>query len=822
MTPSTGSATVDCPADAVAAGETGSQITLPTVTDVCGNTLNPTLTTTPSAVSCEGDMVYVYTYEDCAGNTATYTFTYKIDMPEFTVTPSTGSATVDCPADVLAAGEEGSAITLPTVTDACGNTLIPDLTTEPESVDCEGEMVYVYTYTDCAGNIGTYTFTYTIDDAAPVIATIENQDAVAAGNCQYMIPDLSQVTLDASSDGCSDPIFVKQLPAAEELVNQTSQVQQIPVTVTIKDVCGHESEATITVIVPAKLSVTAEADPATIVLTNSSTLTATTANAIGTVTYSWTPSSTLDADNTASVTATPTSTGLNTYTVSVEDENGCTATTDVTIEVNRICLIITLDSTKIYDGTPFEVEYYQLYTEGLQEGHYLASGTVVTNDYVVGEYHCVENNCYAVKDIMPAIQSGFRVKDENNNDVTAQYIPSFDVKLKIVVRPITITAGSDEKPYDGIALTNSTYETNTGVNVGLAEGDVVNDLTITGSQLCVGESENEPSDASFLRTTDENYPAGRDVTFCYVETYVNGILTVTPLENAITCSGDMTITLADCETEATVNLEEPTLNVSIADGMYVLTNNLTSNKLGVGEHEVIWTLSYTADCGGGLISTCTTHVTVNYPPCDSVDYQGHTYPAVRIGSQCWLAENLRNEEDADGNPIANFRAINDDESMVEGYGYLYSWYSAVGVEEGVNDAMPTTYTDECENEYVRGICPENWGIPSQADVTALRVAVEDDASLLKDFNPQYWLPGANGVNPNTGFNAHAGGHYNSAAGQFEGRLLYAYFWESDSQPGASEVISVVISYYCSTPFEIISSKEDLRPVRCVRKVTPGM
>jgi len=683
------------------------------------------------------------------------------------------------------------------------------MATYKNGCDMEADTVYV-------------TYTWTEDDAAPVISAIENQDAVAAGNCQYMIPDLSQVTLDASSDGCSDPIFVSQVPAAEELVDQTSQEQQIPVTVTIKDVCGHESQTTITVIVPAKLSVSAEADPATIVLTNSSTLTATTANAIGTVTYSWTPSSSLDADNTASVTATPTSTGLNTYTVSVEDENGCTATTDVTIEVNRICLIITLDSTKIYDGTPFEVEYYQLYTEGLQEGHYLASGTVVTEDYVVGEYHCIENNCYAVKDIMAAIQSGFRVKDENNNDVTAQYIPSFDVKLKIVVRPITITAGSDEKPYDGIALTNSTYETNTGVNVGLAEGDVVNDLTITGSQLCVGESENEPSDASFLRTTDENYPAGRDVTFCYVETYVNGILTVTPLENAITCSGDMTITLADCETEATVNLEEPTLNVSIADGMYVLTNNLTSNKLGVGEHEVIWTLSYTADCGGGLISTCTTHVTVNYPPCDPVDYQGHTYPAVRIGSQCWLAENLRNEEDADGNPIANFRAINDDESMVEGYGYLYSWYSAVGVEESNNDAMPTTYTDECENEYVRGICPENWGIPSQADVTALRVAVEDDASLLKDFNPQYWLPGANGTYPNTNFNAHASGHYNSAAGQFEGRLLYAYFWESDSQPGASEVISVVISYYCSTPFEIISSKEDLRPVRCVRKVTPGM
>ena len=125
-------------------------------------------------------------------------------------------------------------------------------------------------------------------------------------------------------------------------------------------------------------------------------------------------------------------------------------------------------------------------------------------------------------------------------------------------------------------------------------------------------------------------------------------------------------------------------------------------------------------------------------------------------------------------------------------------------------------------EYIQGACPEGWAVPSQADVNALRAAVEDDASMLKDFDPQYWLPGANGVNPNSGFNAHAGGHYNNAAGRFEGRLLYAYFWESDSQPGASQVISAVISYYCDNVQEIISSKADLRPVRCVRKVTPGM
>ena len=413
----------------------------------------------------------------------------------------------------------------------------------------------------------------------------------------------------------------------------------------------------------------------------------------------------------------------------------------IKVTVNPRPLIIKLIASKHYDGTIMEFDqtvFDGVYPDGvtvteaevvnLATGDYLYSGHIETEDSEQGVYTCFQGFFGYVMD-RAATQTGFVVKNGNEENMNSNYIPQFQITLTITEPAVTI--------------------------------------------ICEAQS----------------------------------------------------VMLKDCEGYYNIAmLEAPELEYAegVDPNQFTVTPSLANGgtTIGLGENTVIWTV--TDNVSGAELATCQQTVTVNYPPCLPVEYQGHTYPAVRIGSQCWLAENLRNEEDADGNPIANFRAINDDESMVEGYGYLYSWYSAVGVEEGVNDAMPTTYTDECENEYVRGICPENWGIPSQADVTALRVAVEDDASLLKDFNPQYWLPGANGTYPNTNFNAHASGHYNSAAGQFEGRLLYAYFWESDSQPGASEVISVVISYYCSTPFEIISSKEDLRPVRCVRKVTPGM
>ena len=321
--------------------------------------------------------------------------------------------------------------------------------------------------------------------------------------------------------------------------------------------------------------------------------------------------------------------------------------------------------------------------------------------------------------------------------------------------------------------------------------------------------------------------AGLDVKANY-EPQFDVTLTIEGPSVTINCGEPQTIIMKDCdEYVMLVDLIAPELEVAegVDPSIFTVTPSVPSGltALTPGTYTVTWTVT---DGTGTPLATCDQTVTVNYPLCDPIDYQGHTYQVTRIGSQCWLAENLRNTKYDDnlneGGNIETYRPVNDDESTVNAYGYLYSWYSAVGVEEGNNDAEPTTFTDECNGEYIQGACPEGWAVPSQADVNQLRAAIEDDASMLKDFAPQYWLPGANGVNPNTGFNAHAGGHYNSAAGQFEGRLMYAYFWESDSQPGASQVISAVISYYCDNVQEIISSKADLRPVRCVRKVTLGM
>ncbi|WP_298239542.1 hypothetical protein, partial [uncultured Algibacter sp.] len=124
--------------------------------DACGNPITPTLVTTPSDIPCAGDMVWVFNYEDCEGNSHDWSYTYTIDIPDFTPPANTGSI-VDCLADAQVQP------TPPAQNDACGNPITPTLVTTPSDIPCAGDMVWVFNYEDCEGNSHDWSYTYTID-----------------------------------------------------------------------------------------------------------------------------------------------------------------------------------------------------------------------------------------------------------------------------------------------------------------------------------------------------------------------------------------------------------------------------------------------------------------------------------------------------------------------------------------------------------------------------------------------------------------------------------------------------------------------------------
>src|SRR5678809_298865 len=108
--------------------------------------------TAPTAPACNGDMVYSFTYTDCATRSHVWTYTYHIVIPDFTL-PANADTTVNCAAAAVAP-------TPPVVKDTCGNVLFFHAGTAPTVSACNGVVVFCFIYTDCATRSHVWTYTY--------------------------------------------------------------------------------------------------------------------------------------------------------------------------------------------------------------------------------------------------------------------------------------------------------------------------------------------------------------------------------------------------------------------------------------------------------------------------------------------------------------------------------------------------------------------------------------------------------------------------------------------------------------------------------------
>ncbi|MDR2732403.1 MAG: hypothetical protein LBB36_04205, partial [Fibromonadaceae bacterium] len=97
------------------------------------------------------------------------------------------------------------------------------------------------------------------------------------------------------------------------------------------------------------------------------------------------------------------------------------------------------------------------------------------------------------------------------------------------------------------------------------------------------------------------------------------------------------------------------------------------------------------------------------------DDAGTEYEAVLIGAQTWMAENLN--YDVEGSKCYNNNVGEDYCSL---YGRLYDWATAMVLAADCNDNNCTVQSKH------KGICPEDWHIPSPADWDALMAYVYND------------------------------------------------------------------------------------------------
>jgi len=158
-----------------------------------------------------------------------------------------------------------------------------------------------------------------------------------------------------------------------------------------------------------------------------------------------------------------------------------------------------------------------------------------------------------------------------------------------------------------------------------------------------------------------------------------------------------------------------------------------------------------------LITTFTFSQTVT-------DVDGNIYNTVEIGTQTWLKEDLKVLHYPDSSEITEVWSYNDDDSLANIYGRLYTWDAAMN------------YSTQ---EGAQGICPNGWHIPTDEEWTVLGSYLGGDnvaGGKLKEEGTTHWHSPNTGATNESDFTALPAGEYDDTHYQ----LLHEYnvLWSS--------------------------------------------
>jgi len=195
------------------------------------------------------------------------------------------------------------------------------------------------------------------------------------------------------------------------------------------------------------------------------------------------------------------------------------------------------------------------------------------------------------------------------------------------------------------------------------------------------------------------------------------------------------------------------------------------------------------------------------------DQDGNVYKTVTIGTQTWMAENLRTTKYRDGSAIPLVTGGTAWESLTTGaycnynntantetistFGRLYNWYA-------VSDS--------------RNIAPEGWHVPKDDEWTTLIDNLGDSTLVggkLKETGTTHWNSPNTGATNETGFTALPGGYRSKFGGTFNSIGLYGDWW-SVTEGDASNAWYRDFGYCSGGVGRDRQDKEGGFSVRCVR------
>ena len=215
------------------------------------------------------------------------------------------------------------------------------------------------------------------------------------------------------------------------------------------------------------------------------------------------------------------------------------------------------------------------------------------------------------------------------------------------------------------------------------------------------------------------------------------------------------------------------------------------------------------------------------------DVNGNVYQTVKIGTQWWMAENLKTTHYADGTAIPlvesssawNELSVSDkaycwnynSNKNMDIYGGLYTWAAAMNGAAS-SHSFPSG---------VQGVCPDGWHLPSDYEWQKLEMFLgmslaeaekkgwrgTDEGGKLKEVGTVHWTSPNKGATNASGFTARPGG-YRGSHGSFND-VGYSGSWWSSTDNSMSAWYRAVDNY-SSDVYRIGYNKNFAFSVRCVR------
>jgi uncharacterized protein (TIGR02145 family) len=193
------------------------------------------------------------------------------------------------------------------------------------------------------------------------------------------------------------------------------------------------------------------------------------------------------------------------------------------------------------------------------------------------------------------------------------------------------------------------------------------------------------------------------------------------------------------------------------------------------------------------------------------DRDGNVYKTITIGTQTWMAENLRTTTYNDDKPIPNVSdpiawasllsgaycnyKDTSDVDFIATYGRLYNWYA-------INTGK---------------LAPQGWHVPSKAEFTTLINFLGGDAvagGKLKETGTTHWLSPNTEATNESGFSALPSGYRGSIDYPFQSLTIGTSFWTS-TDDGTYSTGRLLLYNDSHAPIYVFGKKMGL-PVRLIK------